>query len=226
MAVPRSKIAQSVSSDIAPLPVAPGNAAPLFIAPPQGVHAQTLTGNAIFAGTEKSYFRIGEVAQLLGVEAHVLRYWEREFRGIKPAKSSRGQRVYSRANVAQLAQIQHLLYVEKFTIAGAKKQLSGANKRAGAHAVTEARTSQSTGRTDYMHTAHYAASGATYPPAAPPDTTAVTTLARTAAKQSSTQHTAPVATAPDALALAPALARLLTVRAELEAFLLELAPSP
>src|SRR5512140_1600943 len=50
----------------------------------------------------KLYFRIGEVAGLVGVEPHVLRYWEREFRSIRPTKSAKGQRVYSRRDVENL----------------------------------------------------------------------------------------------------------------------------
>ncbi len=71
----------------------------------------------------KLYFRIGEVAGLVGVEPHVLRYWEREFRAIRPAKSARGQRVYSRRDVENLMRVRELLYKEGFTIAGAKKKL-------------------------------------------------------------------------------------------------------
>ena len=71
----------------------------------------------------KLYFRIGEVAELVGVEPHVLRYWEREFRTIRPSKSAKGQRVYSRRDVENLMRVRELLYKEGFTIAGAKKKL-------------------------------------------------------------------------------------------------------
>jgi DNA-binding transcriptional MerR regulator len=71
----------------------------------------------------KLYFRIGEVSGLVGVEPHVLRYWEREFRSIRPSKSSTGQRVYSRRDVENLMRVRELLYRQGFTIAGAKKQL-------------------------------------------------------------------------------------------------------
>jgi DNA-binding transcriptional MerR regulator len=71
----------------------------------------------------KLYFRIGEVAELVGVEPHVLRYWEREFRSIRPTKSAKGQRVYSRKDVENLMRVRELLYREGFTIAGAKKKL-------------------------------------------------------------------------------------------------------
>jgi DNA-binding transcriptional MerR regulator len=71
----------------------------------------------------KLYFRIGEVASAVGVETHVLRYWETEFRSIRPQKSSRGQRVYSRRDVETLMKVKELLYQRGFTIAGARKQL-------------------------------------------------------------------------------------------------------
>ncbi len=82
----------------------------------------------------KLYFRIGEVAELVGVEPHVLRYWEREFRAIRPTKSAKGQRVYSRRDVDNLMQVRELLYREGFTIAGAKKKL----QRAGVEPRAEA----------------------------------------------------------------------------------------
>src|SRR5215472_14512634 len=71
----------------------------------------------------KLYFRIGEVAELVGVEPHVLRYWEREFRTIRPTKSAKGQRVYSRRDVENLMRVRELLYRDGFTIAGARKRL-------------------------------------------------------------------------------------------------------
>src|SRR5512134_1733976 len=75
----------------------------------------------------KLFFRIGEVAGLVGVEPHVLRYWEREFRSIRPTKSAKGQRVYSRKDVENLLRVRNLLYREGFTIAGAKKKLSASD---------------------------------------------------------------------------------------------------
>lgn len=75
------------------------------------------------AQVDKLYYRIGEVAQLVGVEPHVLRYWETEFRSIRPQKSASGQRVYSRRDVETLVRVKGLLYGQGFTIAGAKKKL-------------------------------------------------------------------------------------------------------
>jgi DNA-binding transcriptional MerR regulator len=71
----------------------------------------------------KLYFRIGEVAGLVGVEPHVLRYWETEFRSIRPQKSAKGQRVYTRRDVETLLKVKDLLYAHRFTIAGARRKL-------------------------------------------------------------------------------------------------------
>lgn len=69
------------------------------------------------------FFRIGEVSGIVGVEPHVLRYWESEFRSVRPNKSARGQRVYSRRDVETLLKVKELLYAHRFTIAGAKQKL-------------------------------------------------------------------------------------------------------
>jgi DNA-binding transcriptional MerR regulator len=71
----------------------------------------------------KLYYRIGEVSQIVGVEPHVLRYWETEFRSIRPQKSRKGQRIYSRRDVDKLLKVRDLLYTHGFTIAGARKRL-------------------------------------------------------------------------------------------------------
>lgn len=93
--------------------------------------------------SDKPFFRIGEVARAVGVEPHVLRYWEREFRGIKPQKSSRGQRVYSKRDLDLLVQVRELLYAQGFTIAGAKKKLSRKGMAESAEAeLTSAATTQ------------------------------------------------------------------------------------
>ncbi|MEM1028915.1 MAG: MerR family transcriptional regulator [Myxococcota bacterium] len=72
---------------------------------------------------DKLFFRIGEVAGIVGVEPHVLRYWESEFKAIQPEKSRRGQRVYSRQDVDTLLRVKDLLYGHRYTIAGARKKL-------------------------------------------------------------------------------------------------------
>src|SRR5690348_10176239 len=86
----------------------------------------------------KLFFRIGEVAGLVGVEPHVLRYWEREFRTIRPTKSAKGQRVYSRKDVENLLRVRDLLYRDGFTIAGAKKKLQRGDGHVDDHVPVEA----------------------------------------------------------------------------------------
>ncbi len=72
---------------------------------------------------DKLYFKIGEVADLLGVEPYVLRYWETEFPLLSPKKSGTGHRLYRRKDVELLLRIKHLLYEKKFTIEGARLAL-------------------------------------------------------------------------------------------------------
>lgn len=71
---------------------------------------------------DKLYFRIGEVAELVGVEPHVLRYWESEFR-LRPHRSGSGQRLYRKQDVAKFLRVKQLLHDEGYTIAGARKLL-------------------------------------------------------------------------------------------------------
>jgi len=72
---------------------------------------------------DRLYFKIGEVSEITGVEPHVLRYWEGEFKEIRPQRAGSKQRLFRRADVETILQIKHLLHDEKFTIAGAKKVL-------------------------------------------------------------------------------------------------------
>src|SRR5215210_4524186 len=72
---------------------------------------------------DKLYFKIGEVSDLLGVEAYVLRYWETEFAVLSPKKSGTGHRLYRRKDVELLLRIKYLLYEKKFTIEGARQAL-------------------------------------------------------------------------------------------------------
>ena len=72
---------------------------------------------------DKLYFKIGEVAALLDVKTHVLRYWETEFSDLQPVKSRTNQRLYRRKDVEKALLIKDLLYRQGFTIAGARHQL-------------------------------------------------------------------------------------------------------
>jgi len=77
---------------------------------------------------DKLYFRIGEVSRLVGVEPHVLRYWETEFPALAPKKSGTGQRWYRRREVELLLEIKRLLYQKRYTIEGARRHLENAGK--------------------------------------------------------------------------------------------------
>jgi DNA-binding transcriptional MerR regulator len=79
---------------------------------------------------EKLFFKIGEVCELAGVQAHVLRYWESEFSMLAPQKNRAGQRVYRKRDVEIALRIKELLYEDQYTIAGAKKRLAN-DLRAG-----------------------------------------------------------------------------------------------
>lgn len=72
---------------------------------------------------DKLYFRIGEVAELVGVKPHVLRYWEEEFPVLRPGKSRTQQRLYRRKDIEFLLRLKELLYDRGFTIAGARRYL-------------------------------------------------------------------------------------------------------
>jgi DNA-binding transcriptional MerR regulator len=72
---------------------------------------------------EKLYFRIGEVARIVGVKPYVLRYWETEFSILKPDKSPSKHRLYRRRDVETLLRIKELLHRKRFTIEGARKVL-------------------------------------------------------------------------------------------------------
>ncbi len=72
---------------------------------------------------DKLYFKIGEVARLVGVKPYVLRYWETEFRVLRPEKSQTRHRLYRRRDVETLLQIRRLLHDERYTIEGAKRRL-------------------------------------------------------------------------------------------------------
>ena len=79
---------------------------------------------------DKLYFRIGEAAYLVGVEPHVLRYWEREVAAVRPSKSASNQRRYRRKDVELFREIRRLLHDERYTLAGARRRLAVDGRRA------------------------------------------------------------------------------------------------
>jgi len=73
---------------------------------------------------DKLYFKIGEVKKITGVEPHVLRYWESEFKIIRPQRASSKQRLYRRVDVENILTIKKLLYEDGYTVPGARKFLT------------------------------------------------------------------------------------------------------
>ena len=80
-------------------------------------------GQLAIAIPEKIFFKIGEVCEIVEVQAHVLRYWETEFPMLSPQKNRSGQRSYRRRDVEIAVRIKELLYQDQYTIAGARKKL-------------------------------------------------------------------------------------------------------
>lgn len=72
---------------------------------------------------DKLYYRIGEVEAITGIPAYVLRYWESEFKLLRPKKNPAGQRLYRRPDLDLVLRIKDLLYGERLTLEGAKKRL-------------------------------------------------------------------------------------------------------
>ena len=95
---------------------------------------------------EKLFFKIGEVCDIAGVQAHVLRYWESEFPTLAPQKNRAGQRTYRRRDVEMALRIKELLYDEQYTIAGAKKKLASEIRGGGAREASTTMTAKAPGR--------------------------------------------------------------------------------
>lgn len=85
---------------------------------------------------DKLFYKIGEVSRIVDVEPYVLRYWETEFPFLRPRKNKSGQRVYVKKDIELLLTIKNLLYQERYTIEGVRKQLGGSS------VVSESRTSR------------------------------------------------------------------------------------
>ena len=72
---------------------------------------------------DKQYFKIGEASEIIGVDTHVLRYWEAEFKIVKPLRAGSRQRLYRRQDLESLLKIRELLYDKGYTIAGARQAM-------------------------------------------------------------------------------------------------------
>jgi len=77
---------------------------------------------------KKTYYSIGEVGDLTGLKAHVLRYWETQFDMIAPTKNRGGNRVYRAKEIETILLVKHLLYEKRFTIEGARQKLKDLRK--------------------------------------------------------------------------------------------------
>lgn len=76
----------------------------------------------------KHYYQIGEVANMLSVKKHTLRYWETEFPKLRPRKNRSGKRSYTLDDIELLKQIKYLLYEQNYSIEGARKKLAKSEK--------------------------------------------------------------------------------------------------
>ena len=72
---------------------------------------------------DKLYFRIGEVSAITGLAPYVLRFWETEFKKIRPKRTDAGQRLYRKKDVELILEIKNLLYRKRYTIQGARQHL-------------------------------------------------------------------------------------------------------
>jgi DNA-binding transcriptional MerR regulator len=79
---------------------------------------------------ERTFFRIGDVAKIVGVKPYVIRFWETEFPFVAPDKASSGQRVYRRPQIEALVLVKQLLHVERYSIEGARKKLTELRRQA------------------------------------------------------------------------------------------------
>ncbi|HVG28274.1 MAG TPA: MerR family transcriptional regulator [Pyrinomonadaceae bacterium] len=119
---------------------------------------------------EKLFFKIGEVCDITGVQAHVLRYWESEFPMLAPQKNRAGQRTYRKRDVEMVLRIKELLYEDQYTIAGAKKKLTSDIRGTSKLKVV----------TPEMSAAHAAEQQYSQPPPQAPEPTAPTASAQPA----------------------------------------------
>jgi DNA-binding transcriptional MerR regulator len=94
----------------------------------------------------KETFRIGEVCRLTSTKAFVLRYWETEFPMLRPLKTPKGHRLYRRQDIETVLEIKRLLYEEGFTIAGARRHLSGQGGNGGSTSAVRRSEPSAAGR--------------------------------------------------------------------------------
>jgi DNA-binding transcriptional MerR regulator len=73
--------------------------------------------------SQREFYSIGEVCEMLGIKPHVLRYWETQFEALNPPKNRAGNRVYRARDLQRIALIHRLVHEEKYTIEGARKRI-------------------------------------------------------------------------------------------------------
>ncbi|MBM3919944.1 MAG: MerR family transcriptional regulator [Sphingomonadales bacterium] len=83
----------------------------------------------------KKYYKIGEVSKMLGVPASTLRFWETEFKQLKPMKNKKGDRIYSLKNIELLKEIHYLTREKGIKIAKATRKVSGSGSDSDPKAV-------------------------------------------------------------------------------------------
>jgi DNA-binding transcriptional MerR regulator len=128
---PASAASPAASAAVAPAPAAASVAAapaPASVAPvaASGAPGATPTrrGEPVPRPlVRKEYYAISEVADLVGLPAHVLRYWESQFAVLNPSKNRSGNRVYQRKEIKLILLVKQLLHDEKYTVEGAKQKL-------------------------------------------------------------------------------------------------------
>tara|TARA_B100000212_G_C27321033_1_gene510147 strand:+ start:901 stop:1224 length:324 start_codon:yes stop_codon:yes gene_type:complete len=72
---------------------------------------------------DKKYYSISEVSELCNLKSHTLRFWEKEFKDLKPVTRKGKRRYYQRQDIEIIKKIQSLLYEDGMTISGAKKNI-------------------------------------------------------------------------------------------------------
>lgn len=70
--------------------------------------------------SNKIYYKISEVCEITGLKPSVLRFWEKEFKDIRPLKTTSNRRLYTQKNIETINKIKYLLYNKRMTIEGAK----------------------------------------------------------------------------------------------------------
>jgi DNA-binding transcriptional MerR regulator len=148
---------------------------------------KTRSSTSVSEIPDKLYFKIGEVAELVGVETHVLRYWEKEIPFIRPSKTVSNQRRYRRKDVEVFREIRRLLHDERYTLAGARRRLLG-GERGREEVMTPAETPIATAPAAAVAHARPAPGRATLPARTEPPPAPDRQLALGFAKPADTEH--------------------------------------